>query len=757
MNEDDSRSQTDVLGHALALAQIGWPVLPVREQGKEPLTSKGLKDASTDESTISIWFSNNPERNIGVRTGRESGTVVIDIDKGSGGYESLASFERKFGQLPKTVTAKTGGGGKHYIFARPDIEKVPGPVRLAGMAGIDVRADGNYIVVAPSLHSSGARYEWEDGRSPWDLDPAPLPPHLIELILTHPSSKKSSGKKTKPIVQLIEIEPGNRNESLFRYACSQRAKGHGREEVQTKVAEQNTLRCKPPLEESEIEKIVASAMRYEPSTHFNCSDLGNAKRLVAQHGRDIRYCHDFKRWLIWNGTRWDNENPARIVQLATETALNIAAEAERCSDPDVAEDLHKWAIRSQSRLSIDNLIALSRSEVGIPVRPDDLDKAIYLFNVENGTIDLRTGDLREHRREDMITRQAAIRFNADAKCPEFFRFLDRILPDKECVGFLQRALGYSLTGDVKEQCLFLLYGSGANGKSTLLNAVRDASGPYAKQTPTETLLAKTFGGGVPNDIARLKGARFVTASEVDDGRRMAEGLIKQMTGGEPMSARFMRAEFFEFLPEFKIFLATNRRPHLDGGDPAIWRRIHQVPFSVTIPENERDPELKNKLLAEREGILAWLVRGAVEWFKNGLQVPAAVKAATEEYRREMDLIGVFLDELCEVGDDFETEAGRLYIAYTGWCKESGSTSENQKVFGGNLTRRGFKSVKKGKMHRRGLRLIGDGLHAPSSETGIKVSEDLVPDKLEERAREALVGNGEDLGRVPHSSAGLCAP
>lgn len=252
-------------------------------------------------------------------------------------------------------------------------------------------------------------------------------------------------------------------------------------------------------------------------------------------------------------------------------------------------------------------------------------------------------------------------------------------------------IGYSLTGSTREQCLFMPYGSGANGKSTFLEAIAEMLAGYAQRTPTETLMAKDT-GGISNDIARLKGARFVIASEVEENKRLAESLVKQMTGSEKITARFMRAEFFEFTPMFKLWVGTNHKPIIRGTDMAIWRRIKLIPFDVTIPPEERDKDLSNKLRKELPGILNWAVMGCMEWQKNGLGEPEEVIKATGEYRSEMDVLTRFITDCCNTSTQRCAKSSELYKRYAEWAREGNEFMLSQTKFNAKLVEKGFKKL-----------------------------------------------------------------
>lgn len=286
-------------------------------------------------------------------------------------------------------------------------------------------------------------------------------------------------------------------------------------------------------------------------------------------------------------------------------------------------------------------------------------------------------------------------YNPDAGCDEWEEHLDKVMDGiQTLISFLQRAFGYSLTGDTSERALFILHGSGANGKSVTIDTIANALGDYSLRTPTETLLIKRS-EGIPNDVARLMGARFVYASEAESGKRLAESVVKDLTGGEKVAARFMRAEWFDFYPEFKLWLGTNHKPIIRGTDKAIWDRIRLIPFTVRIPEGERQSKavMLSRFKAEMPGILAWLVRGCLEWQKDGLGTPEAVRTATADYRSEMDIIGEFIADRCVTGSGMDATAKELYAAYEGWANDNGDKPISKRFFGIKLVERGFEAFR----------------------------------------------------------------
>jgi putative DNA primase/helicase len=297
----------------------------------------------------------------------------------------------------------------------------------------------------------------------------------------------------------------------------------------------------------------------------------------------------------------------------------------------------------------------------------------------------------------------------EAECRTWCDFLDKIMGgDKERVRFLQKSFGYALSGDAREQCFFILHGTGANRRSTMTNAVSSVAGGYSQHTPTETLLVKRS-QNIPNDIARLHGARLVTAAEAECDRKLAEALTKQMTGGDKLTARFLHGEWFEFVPTFKVFLAVNHKPQIQGTDYAMWRRIRLIPFDVTIPDDEQDKTLPTKLEVERAGILRWLVEGCLAWQQEGLTPPQAVITATAEYREEMDSVGAFIEECCVRDPEVNTSARVLYAHYLEWCKTHEEVAIGPNAVGARLGEKSFRP-KRTKSARcwNGLGLVTQG-------------------------------------------------
>jgi putative DNA primase/helicase len=428
---------------------------------------------------------------------------------------------------------------------------------------------------------------------------------------------------------------------------------------------------------------------------FPFTDLGNAERLKARHGDDLRYVHKWRDWIIWDGQRWAVDSSGEIDRRANDVARAMLSDAAKVLDDDKRKSLAQWALKSQSRNRLEAMVDRTESLEGISVDPAQLDSDPWLLAVLNGTLDLMKGKRREPRRKDLITKLAPVVYDPDAPATTWLRFLQEIMPDEETREYLKRAVGYCLTGIVSEHVLFMPHGTGANGKSVFLGTLRAVLGDYAQTASSDLILSKRP-GAIPVDAARLQGARFVAASESDDGSRLAESTVKQLTGGDRITARHLYGSPFEFPPTHKLWLATNHRPTVYGVDDAIWRRIRLIPFEVTIPPKRRDKRLMGDLWEERAGILAWAVRGCLEWQREGLHESASVVRATVAYRSDSDVFGTFLDERCELGARLSVAAADLFVEYERWAEAGHLRPMSKIAFGRKLRERRFEKERRGK-------------------------------------------------------------
>src|SRR5829696_9163515 len=689
-------------GEAVEYRRRGWSPIPLKPRSKEP-NLRELRPYLTRKATkeeLDAW----PWSGVGIVTGHVSDVLVLDVD-GPEGEAELKKYRH-----PATPTARTAGGGLHLYFRHPE-QYVRTGIRVA--PGLDVKASGGYVVAPPSVGENGRAYEWI--LSPDDAELADPPEWLMRLL-----ERERAKGPAAPVGE--RIPPGKRNKVLASLAGSMRRRGMGEGEILAALQVTNEQRCQPPLEAEEVEKVAASVARYEPAENvahisvnghgsaepprgYNLTDLGNAERFIAHHGEDVRYCYAWTRWIVWTGARWERDEAGRAHRLAKETVRGIYQEAAGAEDEDRRKAIAKHATRSEAEAKIRAILELAKSEV--PISPDELDPAPWLLNTPNGTVDLRTGELREHRREDLLTKMAGANYTAGADAPTWAGTLERALPSQELRQFFKKLCGYAISGDVSEHILAVLYGTGANGKSTILNALLAAAGDYGMQAAPDLLVAKK--GSHPTEVADLFGMRLVASIEVEDGRRLAESLVKQLTGGDRVKARKMRQDFWEFEPSHKVFMAVNSKPEVRGNDTAIWRRIRLIPFTETIPPAEQDKGLPKKLRAELGGILAWAVEGCLEWRREGLQAPEEVRKATGQYRSEMDVVGAFLQDECEIGPDHKEPFTALYKRYEEWCEEGGERAETRRKFNARLKDRGAFEARRsgsgGANEWHGLRLL----------------------------------------------------
>jgi putative DNA primase/helicase len=418
-----------------------------------------------------------------------------------------------------------------------------------------------------------------------------------------------------------------------------------------------------------------------------------ALQFAAAHLDDLRYVAKWSQWLRWDKSgRWLNDEKLETFDHARRLCRAAALEEKD-------EKLGKRLASAQTVAAVERM---ARSDQRLAATIDQWDRDTWLLNTPAGTVDLRTGGVRTHRREDYITKTAAV--DPKGECPRWLSFIDEITgSDAELTGFIQRMLGYSLTGSTQEQCLFFLFGRGANGKSVLLSTVTSILGDFHTTAPIETFTASQSERH-PTELAGLMGARLVTAIETEEGRRWAEAKIKSLTGGDPISARFMRQDFFNFIPQFKLIIAGNHKPSLRTVDEAIRRRFHLVPFAVTIPPDKRDQDLPEKLKAEWPGILKWMIEGCLAWQREGLKPPAAVLDATKQYLESEDAIAAWMEECIDRGPNHWTSSTMLFGSWSAWATKSGEFVGSQKAFSEKLEARGITPLRK--MNGRGFQGIG---------------------------------------------------
>jgi putative DNA primase/helicase len=726
---------------ALRYAEAGIPIFPLR--GKQPIEvpgtanvdgviipqgSGGFHQATIDAGKIERWWQAYPDANIGTPTGHHTDAMtgqpnaqpfdVLDIDVDKGGLDSIATLIDANGALPETWYQVTGTGGHHYGF-RSD-----GTVRnsAGGIApGIDVRGTGGYIVVAPSIHPKTLEpYEWFG--APWASELADWPEWLRRAI------KEVSQRRNGSATVGARIPLGVQEATLTRIAGAMRRQGSTEAEILAALRVVSQERCDPPVAEADTARIAKSISSYEPGEpliDFARDDGGNAERLVNRYGDVLRHVADARQgegWYHYDGRVWQ-ESISKVVQYQLETARAYQEAAEAMPNPEgaTAEDQELRNVRkahmanaklcAQER-GITSARKLAATFPEIEVKRAELDANPFDFAVANGVIDMRSGELREHNSLDLITRMSPVAYDPEARSELWESYLDWLTKSRQDLkDFLQAAVGYSLTGDTREEKLFFIHGPAASGKTTFIEAVKTVLGGYAMTADFSTFLKGHDVGRARPDIARMSGARFVSSVEVDQGKRLAEGLVKQMTGGDMMVARFLYATEFEFPPTHKLWLVANDAPKVSNEDDGLWRRILRIPCDNVVPEGQRDPTLKARLrdpLDVGPAVLAWAIEGARRWHQAGkLVVPEVVIEATEAYRESQDPLTDFLAECCELGSTYKVAMADLYSAYLAYCKLYHSKPMGQRKFGEGLTAKGFETTRSGKdggRYRMGLTL-----------------------------------------------------
>ncbi len=438
------------------------------------------------------------------------------------------------------------------------------------------------------------------------------------------------------------------------------------------------------------------------------TEMQFAERLVDRHGKQLRYCAQ-TGWLAWCGTHWKRDEMGRVSELVKETVYNATQDAASIADDDDRKKALKAILKFEFANRVKGIRTLAESDPRIRIPVEKLDADPWLFNTSSGTFNLRTRDFYKHRPGDLITKVAGCAYEPDAQSPRWLRFMDEIFDgDNELTAYMQRVIGYALTGKADEHVLWMFHGSGANGKTTFQKTIAAMFGDYSRQADASTFMAKQ-NNGANSDIARLASVRFVPVVEIEEDKRMHESLVKSVTGGDSIVARFMYKDYFEYTPEFKLFIGTNHKPTIKGTDHAMWRRIKLIPFDVTIPPEDRDTGLTETPHGELSGILNWALAGNQSWRDAGLRHPERVEAATDEYKTEQDVLGHFIGECCVVAHGGEVESSWLYRVYRTWCESHGERPSSQTWFGRKLNERGFDSIRGEREHRGKTVRVGIGI------------------------------------------------
>ncbi|NBI05784.1 phage/plasmid primase, P4 family [Senegalia massiliensis] len=436
---------------------------------------------------------------------------------------------------------------------------------------------------------------------------------------------------------------------------------------------------------------------------YSYDDTGNADRFIDRFHDMARYSYIDRGWYYYNGRKWTFDNSGYIKGLTEKILKDMKKDLAYCNTEEEEKQFLKHLKYTRNNRGKNNMI--KESEHRLSILPREFDKKKDIFNVMNGVVSLRDASLSNHRHDQHLSKISYVEYTDTIDAPMWEEFLEQIFDnDKELIDYIQKAVGYSMSGSTKEQCVFFCYGNGRNGKSTFLDIITAIMGDYATNIQPETIMVKNQQGTANSDIARLKGSRFVTTVEPNEGARINEGLLKQLTGGDTVTARHLYGKEFEFEPEFKLWMSTNHKPIIRGRDLGIWRRMHLIPFTVQIPDEKVDKNLKYKLKKELTGILNWAVEGCMKWQREGLEMPSAVADAVKDYKSEMDVITAFLEDCTEKGPG-EVKSSVLYKAYTNWADENNEYKMSNTKFGKELSLRFNKKKTRGSNHYEGIRIV----------------------------------------------------
>jgi putative DNA primase/helicase len=661
------------LDWGLFYISLGTPIFPLN--GKRPFETGGFKTASIDENQVREWAEKYPGCNWGEPTGMASGVDVLDID-GPKGLESLRMYEMQFGPMPKTPHQRTGSGGLHYLF------KSTGTVRNSAkgmMPGWDTRGEGGYFVLGGSIHpDTGKPYEWEI--PPDAQEAADWPEPALDLYF------KQTKEKRKPPEPGEKVRIGQQDNEMTRRAGILLAQRFSPDAILAALEKENQERFEPPLADADLRRIVDSVCTYVPNPallNYPRSDAGNGERVASKATDRVFWCKERKSWYAFDRQRWQPDGDIPVTQLAIEVAREGLRCAKDLPEPDKENDKENWDIwqsrinfflGSESKRALDAAVALSRG-FGLSVSQDRLDADPFKLNCQNGTYDFRAQKLLPHDPADLISKVAGTAFDPEARCPMFISFITGAMAgDQSVVDYHQKLSGIFLTGDVTPKILPIFYGPPNTGKTTYTEILLALLGDYGQVMSEAVLGASTKPsdpGAASPHLARLPGIRLALVSETGKRYRLNQAAAKNMTGRNRMTARPIYGVPFDFDPTHKTLVETNDRPLLEGDDDATFDRVHLVPFNRVIAPEHQDKAFPEKLKAELPGILNWAIEGYIRWQREGLNVPEAIRAATHEYRSDMNPLVEFLDERCQI----ETEGSNyvparvLYTAYKTWWLE----------------------------------------------------------------------------------------
>lgn len=665
--------------------------------GKHPIHGNGVYAATLDLEYLQYQLQESPYANIAGGMGKGSDGITLDLDSQKGIDEARALG------LPVSWDFATGKG-QQIVFEYPELRDdmhVANAVRIG--PDMDIRSDGGYCILPPSLHKSGKAYQWL--HAPGTVPKAKAPQWLLDKLIYRPMRDLGEREDEQPTELMTE---GGRNDYLFRLGCSWRAKGMLADELRLALAERNAKTCNPPLDEDEVAQIVTSISQRYPSGETGSrarvakeveeklgpiqqlpeilltaplTDSGNAECLVSLFGKDFRSSRNASQrkteskgiWR-WTGALWVEDTEREFRDRAKWTARGRARIAEQAETKQLRGQIYRHALASENLSKLEAMCELASTDSKLAVPASAWDSDPLRLGLLNGTLNLKTLEFSESDPEDFITVVANVRYDPEAVCPTWEKTVQEIFLDHpELVDYIQRVLGYCLTGLTHEHVMWFWFGTGANGKSTLINTFTALMGGMAAATSFSTFDEK--GESERHDaLAGLRGKRFVAATEGERGRKLAEAKIKTVVSSDAIRCRFLHNNFFEYKPSYKVILATNHLPELRGTDMGLWRRVHMVPFSQTFEGNKRDKDLELKLRRELPGILNWCLAGLKQyWELGGFDAPPIVQMSVENLRAANDTFQGWVEERLvrtgNLGDSLDSATA--FLDYRGYMKSQG--------------------------------------------------------------------------------------
>lgn len=747
------------LARALEHARRGWPVFPCDPKphrkhpdrpSKRPLTRNGFYDATCDEEQIRRWWKQYPNALIGIPTGEVSGFDVLDTDNERDAQGALVkdgegNLKKEMGRrgwsLPDTLCATTSRGGTHRLFRH-----VPGAIsNINLLPNVDVRADGGYIIAPGSIGHVGAAWEWGAGGALNDISDAPdwlasafrtgrMPGEDGDVPPSRADEATVSADHGDVIGDLDTTDADDIRRALAEHwdsdsygdwvkaALALHRHAHGRElweewastgssydpaEADRKWSQTTPTRgitARSILVRVPKEKLRAWARERSVAEGSSGGDIGNAKAFARRYHGELACLFPDGKYVRWTGSRWALCENGEEVEAAKELAQDIVTEAISRFQNGGGSDADKARLRSATSLrnsasKLRAMLELAKSDPLMAVHQRDFDCDPWLLGVPNGVVDLRTGTLVPPNPDQRIMRQAGVPFDASAQCPRWLRFLEDVQPEPEVRAFLQRAVGYTLTGLTVEEKIFFLWGGGANGKSVFATVLALLMGDYHVTIGASALAKNRNGSNTEADraIARLPGARLALANETAQGSIWDDQKLKELASRDPIAARKLFSEGFDFMPSHTLWIRGNHLPGAHDAGDGFWRRMIAVPFRVKFPEHSRVPDLDRQLFdTEKTGILAWAVKGCLAWQRQGLGVPSVLLADIAAYRHETDLLGQWIEECLVRDPQGRVTAAEAYQSFGGFCKDQGVTAPSQRQFSTQLAERNIETSKAAK-------------------------------------------------------------